>query len=167
MLHVPIDKIIPLTTARDTLSKIIADVESGTPLYVLTKNGKPSVAVMSIDYLHKQVGTVEIAQPQRPQPQPEPIQPETQAATPTPQPSPDPQTAANQTPPSPPTPTSPPVSDFWGHAAAASEPTTLTSPPATPPVTPTASTQTPQPSPPAAAGSGTPAANDPGDMMID
>lgn len=60
MLNVPIDKIIPLTEARDTLSKIIADVEQGAPLYVLTKNGKPSVAIMSVDVLQKQVGEINI-----------------------------------------------------------------------------------------------------------
>lgn len=53
MINVPIDKIIPLTTARDTLSKIVAEVETSTPMYVLTKGGKPSVAVVNIDYLEK------------------------------------------------------------------------------------------------------------------
>lgn len=53
MINVPIDKIVPLTTARDTLSKIVAEVETNTPMYVLTKGGKPSVAVVNIDYLEK------------------------------------------------------------------------------------------------------------------
>lgn len=79
MLHVPIDKIVPLTTARDTLSKIIADVESGTPLYVLTKNGKPSVAVLSINELQNQVGQVDLASTT-------PTTPPTQTAPPTPEP---------------------------------------------------------------------------------
>lgn len=73
MLQVPIDKIVPLTAARDTLSKIIADVESGTPMYIFTKNGKPSVAVVSIDYLQKQMGPVQTTP--APTPTPEPVMP--------------------------------------------------------------------------------------------
>lgn len=53
MLQVPVDKIIPLTEMRDKFSKIVADVESGTPLYILTKNGKPSVAILSVGELQK------------------------------------------------------------------------------------------------------------------
>ncbi len=53
MLQVPVDKIIPLTEMRDRFSKIVADLETGTPLYILTKNGKPSVAVLSVGELQK------------------------------------------------------------------------------------------------------------------
>ncbi|MBI3495333.1 type II toxin-antitoxin system Phd/YefM family antitoxin [Candidatus Berkelbacteria bacterium] len=53
MLQVPIDKILPLTEMRDTFSKIVSDLETGTPLYILTKNGKPSVAVLSVGQLQK------------------------------------------------------------------------------------------------------------------
>ena len=53
MLQVPVDKIIPLTEMRDKFSKIVADLEAGTPLYILTKNGKPSVAVLSVGQLQK------------------------------------------------------------------------------------------------------------------
>lgn len=55
MLQVPVDKIIPLTEMRDKFSKIVADLESGTPLYILTKNGKPSVAILSVGELQKQI----------------------------------------------------------------------------------------------------------------
>lgn len=53
MLQVPVDKIIPLTEMRDKFSKIVADLETGTPLYILTKNGKPSVAILSVGELQK------------------------------------------------------------------------------------------------------------------
>ncbi len=52
-LEVPIDKIVPLTEARDQFSKIVADLEQGTPLYILTKNGKPAVAIVAIDHINQ------------------------------------------------------------------------------------------------------------------
>lgn len=56
MLSVELDKIIPLTEARDSLSKIIAEVENNEEMYVLTKGGKPSVAIVSIPYLETLTG---------------------------------------------------------------------------------------------------------------
>lgn len=89
MLSVELDKIIPLTEARDSLSKIIAEVENDEEMYVLTKGGKPSVAVVSIPYLESLTGekvedkirtvseptpesTLEPAPASEPEPAPEP-----------------------------------------------------------------------------------------------
>ena len=47
MINVPIDRIVPLTDARDNFSRIVADIESQKDgMYVLTKGGKPSIALI-------------------------------------------------------------------------------------------------------------------------
>lgn len=55
MLEVEINKILPLTEARDNFSKIVGEVEKGE-LYVLTKNGKPAVAIINVAKLEEMIG---------------------------------------------------------------------------------------------------------------
>jgi hypothetical protein len=57
MINVPIDRIVPLTDARDNFSKIITDIETQSDgMYVLTKGGKPSIALINISYLASLIG---------------------------------------------------------------------------------------------------------------
>jgi len=56
MLSVDIEKIIPVTEARDMFNKIIDEVEGSDELYVLTKNGKPAAVVVGINHLEKLTG---------------------------------------------------------------------------------------------------------------
>lgn len=56
MLSVDIEKIIPVTEARDMFNKIIDEVEGSDDLYVLTKNGKPAAVVVGINHLEKLTG---------------------------------------------------------------------------------------------------------------
>lgn len=52
MINVPIDRIVPLTDARDNFSRIVADIENQKDgMYVLTKGGKPAIALININYL--------------------------------------------------------------------------------------------------------------------
>lgn len=57
MLEVNVEKILPVTTARDSLNEIINDVENSEELYVITKNGKPSAIVVGVHHLEKLTGT--------------------------------------------------------------------------------------------------------------
>lgn len=57
MLEVNIEKIVPVTEARDSLNKIIDEVSAGDELYVLTVNGKPSAVVVGVHHLEKLTGT--------------------------------------------------------------------------------------------------------------
>ena len=56
MLDVNIEKILPVTEVRDSLNKIIDDVESTDELYVITKNGKPAAIVVGVHHLEKLTG---------------------------------------------------------------------------------------------------------------
>lgn len=56
MLSVDIEKIVPVTSARDMFNKIVDDVEDSDSLYVLTKNGKPAAVVVGINHLEKLTG---------------------------------------------------------------------------------------------------------------
>jgi prevent-host-death family protein len=49
-LKVSLDNIIPLTEARDHFSQIVNEVQKDK-LYVLTKGGKPAVAIIDVKYL--------------------------------------------------------------------------------------------------------------------
>jgi len=49
-LKVSLENIIPLTEARDHFSQIVAEVQRDK-LYVLTKGGKPAVAIIDVKYL--------------------------------------------------------------------------------------------------------------------
>jgi prevent-host-death family protein len=54
MLKVSIDHIIPLTEARARLSELI-EKTTGDQFWVLTKGGKPRVAVVDVNYLDRLV----------------------------------------------------------------------------------------------------------------
>lgn len=56
MLQVNIEKIIPVTEARDMFNKIIDDVEGTDELWVLTKNGRPVAVVVGVNHLEKLTG---------------------------------------------------------------------------------------------------------------
>jgi prevent-host-death family protein len=56
MLEVNIEKIIPITEARDSLNNIVDIVESSDELYVITKNGKPAAIVVGVHHLEKLTG---------------------------------------------------------------------------------------------------------------
>ena len=49
-LKVSLENIIPLTEARDHFSQIVTEVQQDK-LYVLTKGGKPAVAIIDVKYL--------------------------------------------------------------------------------------------------------------------
>jgi len=54
-LKVSLENIIPLTEARDHFSQIVAEVQRDK-LYVLTKGGKPAVAIIDVKYLETITG---------------------------------------------------------------------------------------------------------------
>lgn len=54
MLKVSIDHIIPLTEARARLSELV-EKTTGDQFWVLTKGGKPRVAVVDVNYLDQLV----------------------------------------------------------------------------------------------------------------
>jgi len=56
MLSVDIEKIIPVTEARDMFNKIVDEVEGSDEMYVLTKNGKPAAVVVGVNHLEKLTG---------------------------------------------------------------------------------------------------------------
>lgn len=53
MLQVDVNKIIPLTEARDSLNKIVDDVDDTDEMYVLTKNGTPTAVIVGVNHLEK------------------------------------------------------------------------------------------------------------------
>ena len=57
MPEVDIEKIIPVTEARDKFNQIVDGVENSDELYVLTKNGKPTAVVVGVHHLEKITGT--------------------------------------------------------------------------------------------------------------
>ncbi|MCL5410763.1 MAG: type II toxin-antitoxin system prevent-host-death family antitoxin [Patescibacteria group bacterium] len=59
MLEVKIEKILPVTEARDSFNKLIDEVEGTDELYVLTKNGKPAAVLVGVHHLEKLTGTSE------------------------------------------------------------------------------------------------------------
>jgi len=56
VLEVDIDKILPVTEARDSFNKIVDEVEGTNHMYVLTKNGKPTAVVVGVNHLEKLTG---------------------------------------------------------------------------------------------------------------
>ncbi len=54
-LKVSLENIIPLTEARDHFSQIVTEVQKDK-LYVLTKGGKPAVAIIDVKYLEHITG---------------------------------------------------------------------------------------------------------------
>lgn len=59
MLEVDIEKIVPVTDARDALNKIVDEVAGSDAMYVLTVNGKPSAVVVGVHHLEKLTGKSE------------------------------------------------------------------------------------------------------------
>jgi prevent-host-death family protein len=57
MLEVDIDKIIPVTEARDNFNQIVDTVDGTDELYVFTKNGKPTAILCGVHHLEKLTGT--------------------------------------------------------------------------------------------------------------
>ncbi len=57
MLSVDIEKIIPVTEARDMFNKIVDEVEGTEEMYVLTKNGKPAAVIVGVNHLEKLTGS--------------------------------------------------------------------------------------------------------------
>ena len=134
-LKVSLENIIPLTEARDHFSQIVTEVQKDK-LYVLTKGGKPAVAIIDVKYLEhitggeikeehvveeikkdpEKVGLPEMIQ-HTPPPPPPPITPEPTPPPSTPPPAPAPMTPppsnpihSSPTPPPPPQPLqTPPV----------------------------------------------------------
>ena len=58
-MQVDIEKIIPVTEARDSFNKIVDEVEGSDELYVLTKNGKPAAVIVGVNHLEKLTGETE------------------------------------------------------------------------------------------------------------
>jgi prevent-host-death family protein len=58
-MQVDIEKIVPVTEARDSFNKIVDEVEGSDELYVLTKNGKPAAVVAGVNHLEKLTGETE------------------------------------------------------------------------------------------------------------
>lgn len=56
MLQVDIEKIVPVTEARDMFNKIVDEVEGSDEMYVMTKNGKPSAVIVGVNHLEKLTG---------------------------------------------------------------------------------------------------------------
>ena len=56
MLQVDIEKIVPVTEARDKFNQLIDAVEGTNELYVFTKNGKPSAVLVGVNHLEKLTG---------------------------------------------------------------------------------------------------------------
>ena len=54
MLRISIDRVIPLTEARTRLSELVEQT-TGDQFWVLTKGGKPRVAVVDVHYLDQLV----------------------------------------------------------------------------------------------------------------
>lgn len=56
MLEVKIEKIVPITDARDSFNRIIDEVDATDEMYVITKNGKPAAIVVGVHHLEKLTG---------------------------------------------------------------------------------------------------------------
>lgn len=55
-MQVDIEKIIPVTEARDKFNKVVDEVEDSDEIYVFTKNGKPSAVMVGVNHLEKLTG---------------------------------------------------------------------------------------------------------------
>lgn len=172
-LKVSLENIIPLTEARDHFSQIVNEVQKDK-LYILTKGGKPAVAIVDVKYLEQitsgnvntshveteiqknpaKVGRPEMVKHDSPQPtfnKPAFIPPAPKPFTPPPAPKPftpppAPKPAVPVSPPKPFTPPSPTSSTPASNPFTSSNTST---PPSTPPATPT-SPSTPPTATPAA-----------------
>ncbi|AKM82121.1 TPA: prevent-host-death family protein [Candidatus Berkelbacteria bacterium] len=123
-LRVTLSNIIPLTEARDHFSQIVNEVQKDK-LYVLTKGGKPAVAIVDVKYLEQitggNVNTSHVEQEIQKNPakvgRPEMLKheptrttstPSVSSFTPTPQNTPLSSSVTHPTPPAPPKPFTPP-----------------------------------------------------------
>lgn len=50
MFKVPIDKIIPVTSARAKIASLVNDVQEKKSLYVLTRSGRPAAILASVEF---------------------------------------------------------------------------------------------------------------------
>lgn len=57
MFEVPIDKIIPVTSARAKIASLVKNVQKSRTLYVLTRGGKPAAILASVDFLKEKEST--------------------------------------------------------------------------------------------------------------
>jgi len=55
-MQVDIEKIIPVTEARDKFNKVVDEVEGSDHIYVFTKNGKPASVMVGVNHLEKLTG---------------------------------------------------------------------------------------------------------------
>jgi len=55
-MQVDIEKIIPVTEARDKFNKVVDEVEGSDEIYVFTKNGKPASVMVGVNHLEKLTG---------------------------------------------------------------------------------------------------------------
>ncbi len=55
-MQVDIEKIIPVTEARDKFNKVVDEVENSDHIYVFTKNGKPASVMVGVNHLEKLTG---------------------------------------------------------------------------------------------------------------
>lgn len=70
MLHVDLDKILTEEDAVGKITDIFNRVENEKETYIITKDGRPAVAIISIDQLEQQQGgvTMEENKPENPAP---------------------------------------------------------------------------------------------------
>lgn len=57
MIHADLDKILPEADALEKITSIIEEVETNQELFIITKSGRPAVAVINIDYLEELTGS--------------------------------------------------------------------------------------------------------------
>lgn len=56
MIHADLDKILPEPDALEQITQIFHEVENYKELYVITKGGRPALAVINVDYLEELTG---------------------------------------------------------------------------------------------------------------
>lgn len=59
MFKVPIDKIIPVTSARARIASLVNEVQRDNSLYVLTRSGKPVAILASIEHVNNESQNLE------------------------------------------------------------------------------------------------------------
>lgn len=164
-LKVSLENIIPLTEARDHFSQIVTEVQQDK-LYVLTKGGKPAVAIIDVKYLESVTGG-EVKQehieneiqkdpikvgrtPMIKHEEPPLVFPKTDAAPAPSEPAPikinfQPATSVKPTGPAPITPPPPPPPTPTPSATISTNTSPLTTPSPPPPITPSPPTTAPSP----------------------
>lgn len=82
MLHVDLDKILTEEDAVGKITDIFNRVENEKETYIITKNGRPAVAIISIDQLEQQQGSVTMEENKPESENPAPASTPTTAPTP-------------------------------------------------------------------------------------